>query len=65
MQDLSSANSITQIITEPAPVYSNVQGALGIFAGNARLDFPLATLVTDSTGFMHKALCKAPKKRHR
>lgn len=65
MQDLSSANSITQIITEPAPVYSNVQGALGIFAGNARLDFPLATLVTDSTGFMHKALRKAPKKHRR
>lgn len=46
LQDLGNATSLTQYFTEPAPVYSNVQGALGIFAGNARRTFPLHTLTS-------------------
>lgn len=46
LQELTNATSLTQYFTEPAPVYSNVQGALGIFAGNARRTFPLYTLTT-------------------
>lgn len=44
LQDLTNATSLTQYFTEPAPVYSNVEGALGIFAGNARRTFPLYTI---------------------
>lgn len=49
LQDLGMATSIIQLITEPAPVHSNVEGALGIFAGNAKRVFPLATITNDST----------------
>ncbi len=45
LQDVASAASMTQLITEPAPVYSNVAGGLGIFAGAARTSFPLITIV--------------------
>ena len=48
LQDIDNATSITQLITEPAPVYSNVDGALGIFAGNARRSFPLFTIVNNN-----------------
>lgn len=48
LQDIESATSITQLLTEPAPVYSNVNGALGIFAGNARRTFPLYTVVNEN-----------------
>ena len=41
LQDIEQATSIMQLITEPAPVYSNVNGALGIFAGNSKVTFPL------------------------
>ena len=41
LHDLDNATSITQLITEPAPVYSNVSGALGIFAGSAKVSYPL------------------------
>ncbi len=48
LQDLETATSITQLITEPAPVYSNVNGALGLFAGNARRTYPLYTVVNEN-----------------
>ena len=41
LQDIEQATSIMQLITEPAPVYSNVNGALGIFAGSSKVTFPL------------------------
>jgi len=42
LTDIATATSQLQIFSEPAPVYSNVDGALGIFAGNARRTYPLA-----------------------
>lgn len=44
LNDISNATSMLQLITEPPEVYSNVNGALGIFAANARRIFPLITL---------------------
>lgn len=44
MQDVAAGNTITALITEPPAVYSNVSGALGIFAGTAKRTFPLITL---------------------
>ena len=41
LKNLDNATSPLQLITEPPAVYSNVNGALGIFAGNARRTFPL------------------------
>lgn len=63
LQDLSTATSMTQIITEPAPVYSNVAGALGIFAGNAKVTIPLGTLVTtdENAAAKHKAIKRRRK----
>lgn len=48
LQDVANATSITQLITEPAPVFSNVTGALGIFAGNARRTFPLYSFINEN-----------------
>lgn len=45
LKDIAGATSMTQYFTEPAPVHCNVNGALGIFAGNARYSVPL-TIVT-------------------
>ena len=44
LQDIANATSMMQLLTEPPEVYSNVNGALGIFAANARRTFPLVTL---------------------
>ena len=44
LQDIANATSMLQLLTEPPAVYSNVNGALGIFAANARRTFPLITL---------------------
>ncbi|MBQ6068645.1 MAG: DUF4249 domain-containing protein [Bacteroidales bacterium] len=44
LQEIANATSMLQLITEPPEIYSNVSGALGIFAGNARRTFPLITL---------------------
>ena len=44
LQDQAQASSLMQLITEPAPVHSNVTGALGIFAGNAHKRFPLQVI---------------------
>ena len=44
LQDISTATSMLQLLTEPPAIYSNVNGALGIFAANARRTFPLVTL---------------------
>ena len=44
LQEISTATSPLQLITEPPAIYSNVSGALGIFAANARRTFPLITL---------------------
>ncbi len=44
LKDIANATSMLQLLTEPPAVYSNVQGALGIFAANARCRIPLITL---------------------
>ena len=44
LQEISTATSMMQLITEPPAIYSNVNGALGIFAANARCTFPLITI---------------------
>ena len=44
LKDVANATSMMQLLTEPPAVYSNVNGALGIFAANARRTFPLLTL---------------------
>ena len=44
LKDVANATSMMQMLTEPPAVYSNVQGALGIFAANARQRIPLITL---------------------
>ena len=44
LKDIANATSMLQLLTEPPAIYSNVQGALGIFAANARRQFPLITL---------------------
>ena len=41
LTDIATATSQLQILSEPIGVYSNVAGALGIFAGNAHLVYPL------------------------
>lgn len=41
LTDIATATSMMQIFSEPAGVYSNVEGALGIFSGNARRTYPL------------------------
>lgn len=48
LKDIGNATSMLQLITEPAAVYSNVNGALGIFAANARRTFPLITITGGS-----------------
>ena len=48
LQDVVGATSMTQLFTEPAPVHSNVIGALGIFAGNARYSSPLTIMTLPS-----------------
>jgi len=40
-KDLIATQSITQYFAEPSQVYSNIQGALGIFAGIAKRSYPL------------------------
>lgn len=44
LKDLAQASSMTSMITEPPAVHTNINGALGIFAGNAKRVFPLITL---------------------
>ena len=44
LHDIANATTILQFLTEPPAVYSNVNGAVGIFAANARRTFPLITL---------------------
>ena len=41
LADVANATSMTQIFSEPAAIYTNVNGALGIFAGNGRKTYPL------------------------
>ena len=41
LQSLNQTTSPTQLITEPAAPFSNVNGALGIFAGNAKYTYTL------------------------
>lgn len=41
LTDLAANNNMMAAFTEPAPVYSNVRGGYGIFAGNARRTYPL------------------------
>lgn len=41
LSEVARATSVTQYFTEPAEVYSNVTGAYGIFAGNAKRSYPL------------------------
>lgn len=42
LEDVAKATNMLQMFSEPGSVYSNVNGALGIFAGNARKTFPLS-----------------------
>jgi hypothetical protein len=44
LQDIDEINSMMSLIAEPPEVYSNVNGALGIFAGTAKRTFPLITI---------------------
>lgn len=44
LQNIDAISSMMSMITEPPEVYSNVNGALGIFAGNAKRTFPLLTI---------------------
>lgn len=44
LQDVDQISSMMSLITEPPEVYSNVNGALGIFAGTAKCTFPLLTI---------------------
>ena len=41
LTDIATATSLMQIFSEPAGIYTNVTGALGIFAGNARRTYPI------------------------
>lgn len=41
LKNIATATSQMQIFSEPAGIYTNVTGALGIFAGNARRTYPL------------------------
>lgn len=41
LTDISMATSMMQLFSEPAGIYSNVNGALGIFSGNGRKTYPL------------------------
>lgn len=42
LQSVSSSSDLMSFFGEPAPVYSNVSGALGIFSGMAKQSFPLS-----------------------
>lgn len=44
LQAIGANNSMLSFITEPPAMYTNVHGALGIFAGNAKRTYPLATI---------------------
>ena len=44
LQNIDAISSMMSMITEPPEIYSNVNGALGIFAGNAKRTFPLLTI---------------------
>lgn len=41
LQDVNKATSMMMLFTDPIPIYTNVKGAYGIFAGNARRQFAL------------------------
>lgn len=41
LRDADNATSMPMLIADPMPVYSNVRGGYGIFAGNARQSFTL------------------------
>ena len=58
----SATASLMSMITEPPEVYSNVEGALGIFAGNAKQTFPLLTISYDP---IRKSFKDMPLKRRR
>ncbi|MBR1516889.1 MAG: DUF4249 family protein [Bacteroidales bacterium] len=51
LHDVSAITGMSQMFSEPAEVYSNVEGAYGIFGANARLFLPLTldTLHSPST----------------
>lgn len=44
LQAVGSNNSMLSFITEPPAMYTNVNGALGIFAGNAKRQYHLCTI---------------------
>lgn len=44
LQDIDAISSMMSMIAEPPETYSNVNGALGIFAGTAKREFPLLTI---------------------
>jgi len=44
LQDVDVINSMMSMIAEPPETYSNVNGALGLFAGSAKRSFPLLTI---------------------
>lgn len=44
LQAIEANNGMMSLITEPPAMYSNVSGALGIFAGTAKKKYPLITL---------------------
>lgn len=44
LKTVAAANNMMSLITEPPEVYSNINGALGIFSGTAKREFPLITL---------------------
>ena len=65
LKDIATATSRMQIFSEPAGVYSNVNGALGIFAGNAHLVYPLSpdTLAAPSSSLLPGKLPLIPLPR--
>ncbi len=57
LQNVDEISSMMSLITEPPEVYSNVNGALGIFAGTAKCTFPLLT-ISDGQPVTTKATAK-------
>lgn len=64
LQSLNQSTSITQLITEPAPTYSNIHGGLGIFAGNAKYTYQLP-IIQDSLWTDSSALSPALRQAFR
>lgn len=57
LQAIGSNNSMLSFITEPPAMYTNVNGALGIFAGNAKRQYHLCT-VSDGHIVNNEAKCR-------